>query len=161
LELGMRARSAAILDAQDKLLRYYTSRGYPLAKVTGHEVIIDRADHSMHVTYTVAPGPTAAFGKVEISGLKNVKSDYILNRLAWKEGRPSDSNEVDATQQTLVASTLFATVRITPADKVGPDGRVPMHITVNERAARTIGGGIFYDTSLGFGARGFWEHRNL
>jgi translocation and assembly module TamA len=161
LMIGARARSASVLDAQDRLLRAYTSRGYPLAKVTGHEVIIDRADHSMHVTYTVAPGPTASFGKTEISGLKSVNSDYILSRLAWKEGSPYDSNQVDATQQTLVASNLFATVKITPADKVSPDGRIPMHVTVTERSPRTIGGGIFYDTSLGFGARGFWEHRNL
>ena len=161
LQLGMRARSAAILDGEARLLRYYTSHGYPLAKATGHEVIIDRADHSMHVTYTVTPGPTAAFGKVEINGLKEVKSDYILNRIAWREGRPYDSNLVEATQQKFVESNLFATVRITPADSVGPDGRIPMHITVTERAPRTIGGGIYYDTSFGFGARGFWEHRNV
>src|SRR5215475_14904685 len=32
----------------------------------------------MRVTYTVAPGPTAAFGKVEISGLKSVWSDFVF-----------------------------------------------------------------------------------
>jgi translocation and assembly module TamA len=161
LELGMRARSAPILEAGEKLLHYYTTRGWPLAKVTGHEAIVDRADHSMHVTYTIAVGPSATFGKVEISGLEAVDRRFVLNRLAWKEGGRYDSSEVDTTEQTLVASNLFATVKITPGEKVGSDGRIPMRVAVTERPPRTIGSGLYYDTSLGFGARAFWEHRNL
>jgi translocation and assembly module TamA len=161
LELGMRAQSAPILAAEDKLLSYYTTRGYPLANVTGHQAIIDRADRSMHVTFTLVPGPVASFGKTEISGLTSVNRDFIEKRLAWKEGERYDSHKVDATQQTLIASNLFATVRIAPADKVSADGRIPMRISVTERRARSIGAGIYYDSSLGFGAKAFWEHRNL
>jgi len=161
LELGMRAKSAPIVEAEGKLLRYYTSRGRPLAKVAGHEAIIDRADHSMHVTYTIAVGPSAAFGKTDITGLKAVDPRFIVNRLAWKEGAQYDSSQVDSTQQTLVASNLFATVKITPAEKVGADGRIPIRIVVTERPPRTIGGGLYYDSSLGPGAKAFWEHRNL
>jgi translocation and assembly module TamA len=161
LELGMRAQSTPILAAEDKLLRYYTTRGYPLAKVTGDQAIIDRADRGMHVTFTLVPGPAASFGKTEIGGLTSVNRDFIEKRLAWKEGERYDSRKVDATQQTLIASNLFATVRIAPADKVSPDGRIPMRITVTERRARSVGGGIYYDSSLGFGGKAFWEHRNL
>jgi translocation and assembly module TamA len=161
LELGMRAKSAPIVEAEGKLLRYYTSRGRPLAKVAGHEAIIDRADHSMHVTYTIAVGPSAAFGKTDITGLKAVDPRFIVNRLAWKEGAQYDSSQVDSTEQTLVASNLFATVKITPAEKVGADGRIPIRIVVTERPPRTIGGGLYYDSSLGPGAKAFWEHRNL
>ena len=161
LELGMRAQSAAILAAEDKLLRYYTTRGYPLAKVTGHQAIIDRADRSMHVTFTLVPGPAASFGKTEISGLTSLNRDFIEKRLAWKEGERYDSRKVDTAQQTLIGSNLFATVRIAPADKVSPDGRIPMRITGTERRPRSIGGGIYYDSSLGFGGKAFWEHRNL
>jgi translocation and assembly module TamA len=161
LEIGMRAQSAAILTAEDKLLRFYTSRGWPLAKVTSHQAVIDRADQSMHVTYTIVPGPAASFGQAEISGLTSVNRDFIQNRLAWKEGERYDSRKVDATQQTLIASNLFATVRISPADKVSPDGRIAMRIAVTERRPRSIGAGLYYDSSLGFGGKAFWEHRNL
>src|SRR5260370_26853216 len=156
----MRAQSAAILAAEDKLLRFYTSRGWPLAKVTAHQAVIDRADQSMRVTYTLLAGPAASFGKVEISGLTSVNRDFIENRLAWKEGERYDSRKVDATQQALIASNLFATVRITPADKVSPDGRIAMLIAVTERRPRSIGGGLYYDSNLGFGGKAFWEHRN-
>ena len=154
LELGMRAQSAPILAAEDKLLRYYTTRGYPLAKVTGHQAIIDRADRSMHVTFTVVPGPAASFGKTEISGLTSVNRDFIEKRLAWKEGERYDSRKVDSTQQTLIASNLFATVRIAPADKVSPDGRIPMRISVTERRPRSVGGGLYYDFKPGLRRQG-------
>jgi translocation and assembly module TamA len=161
LELGARAQSAPILAAEGKLQGFYTSRGWPLAMVTGHQAIIDRADRSMHVTYTVVTGESAHFGKTEITGLGDVKRDFVERRIAWKEGDLYDSRKVDATQQSLISSNLFGTVRVTPADKVGPDGRIAMTIALTERAARTIGGGLYFDTSLGFGAKAFWEHRNL
>jgi len=64
LDIGARATSAAIVDAEAKIVRFYTERGWPLAKMTGREAIIDRADHSMHVTYTLDVGPEAAFGGI-------------------------------------------------------------------------------------------------
>ncbi len=161
LELGMRGRAQPILDAQDRLLRFYTTHSHPLAKVAKREVVIDRADHSMHVTFTVAAGPAADFGKVRIAGLKRVDRRFVLRHLAWTEGTPYDSAKLDATQQALIASNLFATVKIAPAAAVGRDGRIPIEISLTERPARTIGGGIYYDSSLGFAARAFWEHRNL
>ena len=107
------------------------------------------------------PGPTASFGKTEISGLTSVNHDFIEKRLAWKQGERYDSRKVNSTQQTLIASNLFATVRITPADKVSPDGQIAMRIAVTERRPRSIGAGLYYDSSLGFGGKAFWEHRNL
>ena len=161
LEIGMRAQSAPILAAEDKLQRFYTTRGWPLAKVTAHQAVIDRADQSMHVTYTVVPGQVANFGKTDISGLASVNRDFVEKRLAWKEGERYDSRKVDSTQQTLISSNLFATVRITTADQVSPDGQIAMRIAVTERRARSVGGGLYYDSSLGFGGKAFWEHRNL
>lgn len=161
LELNMRAQSAPILAADGKLQQFYTTRGWPLARVDGHQAVIDRADRSMHVTYTVATGAQAAFGKVEISGLETVHRDFVERHIRWTEGARYDSSKVDATRQSLIATNLFATVRVAPADKVGSDGRIAMTITVKERPQRTIGGGLYYDSSLGPGAKAFWEHRNL
>jgi translocation and assembly module TamA len=161
LVLGMRAQSAPILAAGGKLQRFYTTRGWALAKVTGHRAVIDRADRSMHVTYTVVTGPPARFGKAEITGLESVNRDYVERKITWKEGQRYDSSKVDATQEALIGSNLFSTVKVTPADKVGPDGRIAMSIALTERAQRTIGGGLYYDSSLGFGGKAFWEHRNL
>jgi translocation and assembly module TamA len=161
LQLGARATSASIVDGENRILRFYTSKGRPLAKMVSREAVIDRADHSMHVTFTLNPGPPAMFGATEISGLKSVDRRFVKRRIGWHEGEFYDSAKVEQSQQTLVDSNLFATVKISHADKVGPDGRIAMRIELSERQRRSIGFGVFYDTSLGLGTRAFWEHRNL
>lgn len=161
LDIGARATSAAIVDAEAKIVRFYTERGWPLAKMTGREAIIDRADHSMHVTYTVDVGPEAAFGGIDIAGLDRVERRFVERKLTWREGDLYDSSKVETTRQALVSSNLFATVKLAPADAVGPDDQIPMRLEVMERPPRSIGAGVLYDSTLGFGVRAFWEHRNL
>jgi translocation and assembly module TamA len=50
---------------------------------------------------------------------------------------------------------------VRPAETVGEDGRIGIKIDLGERRPRSIGGGVYYDSSLGPGVRAFWEHRNL
>ena len=52
-------------------------------------------------------------------------------------------------------------MQITPtADPDNPED-VRMTIDATERLHRTVGAGLAYNTSQGFGARAFWENRNL
>jgi len=161
LEIGARAQAAMILDAEARAVQRCTENGYPLAKSAGRETVIDKADHSMHVTLKLDPGPPAAFGATEIQGLEQVKRAYVERRMAWSEGDLYDSRKLQATQKALVDSNLFATVRVTPTERVGEDGRIGIKIDLGERRPRSIGGGVYYDSSLGPGVRAFWEHRNL
>jgi translocation and assembly module TamA len=161
LQLGARATSASIVEGEGRILAFYASKGRPLAKMVAREAVIDRADHSMHVTFTLDAGPPAVFGPTEISGLKTVDRRFVERRLGWHEGELYDGGKVEQTQQTLIDSNLFATVKVRHADKVGPDGRIAMRIELSERRERSIGFGVYYDTSLGLGSRAYWEHRNL
>ena len=161
LDLGAVATSAAVVGAEAKIVRLHTERGWPLAKIAGHEAVIDRADHSMHVTYSVDAGPKASFGTTEISGLDEVDRRFVEDQITWHKGEPYDSKKVEAVRQALIGSNLFSTVKLAPAEAVDPDGRVPIHLEVAERPPHSIGLGAYYDTSLGIGARGYWEHRNL
>jgi translocation and assembly module TamA len=161
LEMGERAEASRIIHAETQMVQLSTQNGYPLAKSIGRETVIDKADHSMHVTYTLDSGPRALFGPTTITGLEEVRQAYVERRVTWKEGDLYDSRQVDATQRAIVDSNLFSTVRVGSAESVGEDGRVGMTIDLRERRQRTIGGGIYYDSSLGPGARAFWEHRNL
>lgn len=161
LMLGKRALSASIVDAQARIVRRYTEHGYPLAKMVDREAVIDRADHTMQVTYTLHAGPPAAFGVTSIDGLKSVNRRFVERKLEWREGDLYDSSKVEAAQKSLIDSNLFATVKIEPADTVEADGRIAIHIAIAERRHHSIGSGLFYDSSLGPGARVQWEDRNL
>jgi translocation and assembly module TamA len=59
LKLGQPARSAPVLDAERQITLRFAERGYPLARVPDRKVIVDHAQRTMTVTYTVNPGPVS------------------------------------------------------------------------------------------------------
>jgi translocation and assembly module TamA len=164
LELGGPARTAPILAAEGRIAEEYAKIGHPFAKVTDRRVVVDHAPHTMDVTYVVVPGPEVRFGRTTIVGLDRLDPSYVENRIAWKAGDIYDSRQIEETRKALTNSGLFTTVRIGPDEARPPasaGARVPITVTLAERLPRSIGAGLRYDTSEGFGARAFWEHRNL
>lgn len=161
LELGGPASSAPVLAAEPKIVDLLAQHGRPFGKVSHRRVVVDHGTHTMSVTYTVEAGPTANFGAVSIDGVKTIGLGYVENRIAWKRGATFDSREVEKTRKALVDSGLFNTVRIVNGKEAADGGEVPMTIYLTERQPRSIGAGISYNTSEGFGTNTFWEHRNL
>lgn len=161
LKPGDPAKSAPVLDAEHKITDEYARRGRPFAKVTGHKFVVDHGTKTMSVSYVVDPGPRAKFGPYAIDGLSRLGRDYVERRIAWHEGEDYDERKVDDTRKALTDSGLFSTVRIEHADRVNAAGVVPIRISLAERPPRSVGAGLYYNTSEGFGANAFWEHRNL
>jgi translocation and assembly module TamA len=161
LELGKAARSAPVLAAEGKIVDHLQRNSYPWAKVADRKVVVDHGTHTMAVTYTVDAGQKAAFGGTSIEGLENLDKLWVERRIAWHEGAPYDSTKVEETRKALAESGLFASIRLTPAPDPAPDGSAPMTVALSERVPRSVGAGIQYNSSEGFGARAFWEHRNL
>jgi translocation and assembly module TamA len=161
LELGGPASSAPVLAAEPKIVDLLAQHGRPFGKVSHRRVVVDHGTRTMSVTYTVDAGPTADFGKVSVEGLKTIGPRYVMNRIAWQQGASFDSREVEKTRKALVDSGLFNTVRIVNGKEETDGGEVPMTVYLTERQPHSIGAGISYNTSEGFGANTFWEHRNL
>jgi translocation and assembly module TamA len=161
LRLGDPAKSAPVLDAEGKITGEYARRGRPFAKVVKHNVVVDRGTKTMSVTFTVDPGPRAKFGPTTITGLTSLGQDYVARRIAWHEGQDYDDRLVEQTRKPLLDSALFSTVRIDHAGELDAGGEAPMSIALAERPLRSLGAGLSYNTSEGFGANAFWEHRNL
>src|SRR5215472_241285 len=57
LKPGDPARTAPVVAAETTLLAALGEHGYPFAKVADRHVEIDKAEHTMDVTYTLDPGP--------------------------------------------------------------------------------------------------------
>lgn len=161
LNLGGPALTQPVVNAEAAILEQYANEGRPFAKVLGREVVIDRATKQMEVTYTVDAGPRVRFGPHTIAGLERLESGYVERRVKWRAGDIYDARLVARTRRALIDSGLFASVRIDTTAAQADETPVPMTITVVERARRSIGAGIYYDTSQGIGTRAFWEHRNL
>lgn len=161
LEVGGAARSAPVAAAESQIVDYYARNGYPFARITNRNAVVDVAKHTMSVAYTVDPGRPAKFGAVTIGGLASVDREVVERRIAWKQGTPYDSRLVEATRQDVVRTGLFSAVRIDHADTPDAQGEVAMTVALVEGPPHSIGAGVAYNTTIGFGGQAFWEDRNL
>ena len=161
LKPGDPARTAPVVATETALLTALGDGGHPFAKVADRRVEIEKATETMDVTYTLDPGPVMRFGPVAIEGLERLNSEYVEGRVRWQPGEIYDASKVAETRRALIETGLFSTVEITPTADPEHPGETRMTIDATERVHRTIGAGLAYNTSQGFGARAFWENRNL
>ncbi|MGH6928841.1 MAG: autotransporter assembly complex protein TamA [Dongiaceae bacterium] len=166
IEKGMVAAAKTVVDAEGRLLSRLAAQAYPLAKVRDRKVVVDHATKSMTVEWNIATGPYARFGAVTIAGVQSVDVEFLRARLPWAEDEPFDGRKVDEGRQNLVETSLFSSVRVAHGATLDDQGRLPVTVTLTEAKHRSIGGGLSYSTSEGFGEEGFggkafWEHRNL
>lgn len=161
LKPGDAARTAPVIATENALVGTFGNNGHPFAKAEKREVVIDRATHTMAVTYTISPGPATRFGAVRITGLTNLDPSYIERRLRWRPGQNYNAAKVEDTRRVLIESGLFSTVRITPKPDPTNPAATLMVVDATERPHRTIGAGLGYNTSQGAAAKVYWENRNL
>jgi len=158
---GEPARAEKVVAAEAAVVRQLQERAFPLAVLSDRVATIDRDAKTMDVLLRVDPGPQARFGPVTVVGNDTLDRDYIVRRLPWAYGSPADVRLLEKGRRALTSTGLFNSVGIAFAEEVGPDGLMPVTITVREREARSIGAGVSVSTSEGLGTQAHWTHRNL
>ncbi len=78
-----------------------------------------------------------------------------------RPGIQYDPDDLVRAQKNLRRLQVFASQRLVEADKVTPEGTLPIEVQVAERLPRVFGGGASFSTTEGAGVEGYWEHRNL
>jgi translocation and assembly module TamA len=158
---GMPARAPDVREAETKAVAWLRGRGYPFAKSAGLKATVRHDKDDMTVRLTLNAGPRALLGALTLTGLKTVEEDYIRRIVAWPEGEPFDQRKLNDARAVLNTTGLFSSVKVSHADGVAPDGRLPVAVEVAESPHRSIGAGLSYSTDVGFGGNVFWEHRNV
>jgi translocation and assembly module TamA len=87
--------------------------------------------------------------------------DFVVWMTGIKPGTSYDPDDIRRAERNLRRLQVFAATRITEAEAVGPDGQLPLALSVAERPRRALGAGATYSTVDGAGIEGYWEHRNL
>jgi translocation and assembly module TamA len=157
---GAPAGSQVVLRAEAALLEAWRNDGRPLAAPGPRDTIADHRTNRLDVTFHFSPGPIADFGRVEVVGAENVRTDLIRGRAGLRGGRYSQRATRRA-EDRLRDLDVFESVRISPGEALDPDGTIPMVITVSERKRHVIGANVEYSSTQGFGAGVFWRNRNL
>ena len=158
---GDSAVTQTVLDAEGKLLDDARKAGFALAKLGNREAVVDHATSEMDVTLHLDAGQHAVFGQVSFTGADGISTDFLRSRVPIEPGKPYDTKRIEEGQNNLYDTDLFSTIVPRPADKLTPDKQLDVAFDLKQRAPRTIGAEINYDTDLGPGGKVFWEHRNI
>lgn len=78
-----------------------------------------------------------------------------------KQGEQYSPKDIEDAKKRLGRMEVFRAMNFEEADKIEPDGSLPMTLNVQERKPRRFGFGAEYSTLDGFGVTGYWMHRNL
>ena len=159
--LGEPAYPKTILQAEDFLVKQLVDQGYALAKVEVRDVIVDLEKKAAFVTFKIDPGPICYFGETEIIGNKKVKDLFFRRKLLWCKGDLYDEQKILETERAIEASSLFSSLTVTAEKSLDEEGLLPLTITVEENAQRSVSIGLAYATILGPGISFEWENRNL
>ncbi len=158
---GQPARAGPVLDAEAALLDRLRRMGHPLAAIVDREVVVDHEAQAMDVTWTLAPGPRAAFARPEVTG-ETLVNPRLLDRVAGRlEGAPYSPARLDQARRELTALGAFDAVRARAADRLDAAGRLPVTFAVTDRPRNAAGVNLAYETNFGPSGRVYYERRNL
>jgi translocation and assembly module TamA len=158
---GARADSTIILKAGEKVVVDLKAEGRPLAKLVERNATADHKTQTVDVVIAAEGGPVAPVGDVGVTGTKTVDPVFVQRYSRINAGQPYSPEALNKAAERLRTLGVFSSVTIREADKLAPDGSLPMTIEVSEGKHRYFGVGAQYSNTDGFGLQGYWGHRNL
>ncbi len=161
LSVGKPADAGEILKTEQEILDQLREQGHALAAARPRRVVVDHATKEAYVTYVMAEGPVARMGPVRFSGTEDVDTVYLQRRVPYTQGEPYRPAKVNSLRDRLTSLGVFNSVQIKPATALDANGELPIDVELRDRASRSIGFGVAYETQLGFSVNGYWLHRNL
>lgn len=146
---------AAYERARVALIAAYRQAGYARVRVD-KQAVVDLANDTVRVNYTVSPGPACVFGPVAIDGHQRTEVDVIRREIAWTPGAPFDPRRLEDTRRRLLALGLFRSVRLEEDRSHRPE--VAVRIVVAESPPREVRLGVGYETEDGVRGLVAWRH---
>ena len=148
---GGDASSGAVLKAEAQIVRALKQEGRPLARITDRQIVADHDTTTLDVTLTVAAGPVAGYGDTTVEGTEKVDRDFTEYMTGLKRGRRYSPDEIDDARDRLLGLEVFNSVTLKEADKLDPNGNIPIDVKVSERKRRYFGIGGTASSTEGLG----------
>jgi translocation and assembly module TamA len=161
LKEGDPAIAANVLAARNRLLAALRDSGHAFAKVDEPVATLIAPSQALDVNFTVDAGPRVDLGAIRFEGLERMNESFVRRRLLLHSGEPYNPDAIEKARQDLVSVGVFSSVRITTADRLDPQGNLPVTVDVSERKLRTVSFGAAFSTDQGGSVSVNWTHRNL
>lgn len=152
---------AAAVNAGATALRQKIGQGgFPFAKVSDPEVVVDHATHSATLVLNVEPGGARRYGRIVVPQGSLFSAKHIGEIARFRPGEPYEASDMDDLRRALIATGLFSSVSVAPQPGAAPD-TVDIAVNVERAPPRTIAGELGYGTGEGARAAVSWQHRNF
>lgn len=155
------ARAGAIGAASNLAIEQWRQLAHAKARETDREVIADHPVSRVDASVTIEPGAAARYGPLRVSGNERMDARFIAWMANLPEGDQFDPDDIRAAEDRLGRLGVFSSIRLEEAEEIGPDGRLPFTLIVDERKLRTFGFGATVSTIDGIGLSAYAMHRNL
>jgi len=150
-----------VLTGKAELESVLARSGFPFAKVSEPDVVVDHDTGSATLAMKVDTGGERRFGGFIVKGDKPPFGAKHLGTIArFKPGQPYDAAQIEDLRRAVIATSLVSTADIAPVEGSAP-GTADIAVTLEPAPYRTISGSAGYDTGEGIRAEASWTHRNF
>lgn len=158
---GAPAYASAVKKAGRLAVEAWRQQGYAKAGIASQSVTANHDTHELNVTLTLQPGRSAVYGPVTVEGTDRMQANFVARQVGLAEGAEYDPDDLKRAEKRLQRLGVFQAVSLKEADDIGPDGKLPLMLTVQETKLHRIGVGATLSTVDGAGVESYWLHRNL
>jgi translocation and assembly module TamA len=116
-------------------------RGYAEAKVTGRVEIEEQYDRAK-VVLKANTGPKFTFGRVIVSGNRDIPADAIIRATGIKKGDVYKPSKLELAQQRVYQLGTFSGVRVGLEPIPGGSAVAPVRVNVREAPFQTVRAGV-------------------
>lgn len=161
LKTGDKALSAPVVAADARIVSALREAGYPFAAIAKRDAIADHATSKLEITFYVASGPQATFGKVSVRGQRDMDPEFIAKLAPFSQGDPFKASKLTQYKSELERLSVFDAVTIEEGKSLDAQGQLSVTVVVHERPAHVVGLSASLSTLEGTTFGGYWAHRNL
>nr|WP_297531998.1 BamA/TamA family outer membrane protein [uncultured Roseateles sp.] len=151
--------------AKNALLTRARAQGYPLARMTHSEAVVQADDNQVDIAVTLDSGPLFTLGELTVEGLNHQPEESVRRLAGYQLHQPYNEKLLLDFQERLVGTQLFdsASVEIQPESVTPPPGaetvEVPVTVKIREAARQQVVLGVGYRTVDGPSANIEYTHR--
>ncbi len=146
--------------AKSNFLNLALSEGYPQAKITKSEILVDLVKNSAELTLLMDTGPLYYFGDITFKQ-DFLDPDLLQKYVTLEKGQAYSHDALLEFQQNLIASNFAREVTLTPLFAQTQDKLLPIEVIMEPIRPHKVSFGVGYETDIGIRGSARWEDRLL
>lgn len=151
-----------IIAANQQLEKQLGHLGFPFAKISPPDIIVDHKTLSGSMTMNIDTGQQQRFGQIILKENSRPIDVQHFNEIArFHPGKVYDSQLIDDLRRAVIQTSLVSTIQLTPVPDPNHPNITDIVVSTEKAPLHTIAGTIGYGNGEGVRSDVSWTHRNM